>query len=72
MAKKDEKTVEAPSLEDKLSALMKENEARVAQVQQYNEHITQLRDEITKSKEAHDYCRGQIELLQSLIAEKGQ
>ena len=57
------------SLEGKLDVLMKENEARVGQVQQYNEHIAVLRDEITKSKEAHDYCRGQIELLQTLIAE---
>ena len=64
MAKKELK------LQDKLEALVKENEARVAQVTSWDESITQLRDEIGKAKEAHDYCRGQIEVLQQLIAEE--
>ena len=72
MAKKEAEKTTSPSLEDKLQGLLNENEARVAQVQKYNETIAQIRDEITKSKEAHDYCRGQIELLQSLIAEQAK
>jgi hypothetical protein len=67
MAKKEETK---PSLQDKLEGLLKENQARIAQVQQYNEQIGAIRDEINKAKEAHDYCRGQIELLQGLIAEE--
>ena len=58
------------ALQVKLKGLVQENEARVAQVTQWNENITQLRDEIGKAKEAHDYCRGQIEMLQQLITEE--
>jgi len=65
MAKKEN------TLETKLEKLTLENKGRVAQVEQWNTNIVQLKEEINKAKEAHDYTRGQIELLTQMISEAG-
>ena len=55
-------------LQVKLATLVDENEKRLAQVQQWNDTITELRGAIAKAKEDHDFTRGKINALEELVS----
>lgn len=54
-------------LQVKLATLVDENEKRLAQVQKWNDTITELRGAIAKAKEDHDFTRGKITALEELV-----
>jgi|SaaInlV_200m_DNA_2_1039689.scaffolds.fasta_scaffold03678_3 hypothetical protein len=56
-------------LKDKREKLIEENLKREHLVDNLNEQITNIQTQIVLEKEAHDYTRGQIELLDKLLKE---
>ena len=55
-------------IKDRIQTLKTEQEDRVKTVEQLNTRIAEMRDGIAQLKEAHDYTRGQLEALESLVA----
>ena len=64
--------VEKSDLELRKAKLQRENENRVAQVQQWNQQIAELQRAIQVTKEQHDYTRGQIDVLNDLLGDEEQ
>ncbi|MBC8436860.1 hypothetical protein H8D85_00900 [bacterium] len=55
-------------IKDRIQTLKTEQEDRVKTVEQLNTRISEMREGIAQLKEAHDYTRGQLEALESLVA----
>ena len=58
------------NIREQITKLEEENRQREEQVKSWGEQREQLMAAIQKTKEDHDYCRGQISALKAILAEE--
>lgn len=59
--------IEKPDLHQRRAQLIEQNEKRNSQVQQWQQQINDVQRAIAATKEAHDYTRGQIDVLNEIL-----